>query len=179
MSDFGPMIDMQWDGESLVPSSPRWQIAADRQLIVGQSYQIREHAERTSKDHNHYFGCIKKAWENLPESFANDLFARSPEHLRKYALIKEGYADAHQIPCPTAGEAMRLSATLKPIDEYSIVISQGSIVTRYTAQSQSRKEMGNEVFKESKQKVLAFCADLIAVDFEEFTDTSEYKRSAA
>ena len=168
MSDaFGPAIRMQWDGESLIPSNQRWAQAADRQLIVGEHYMVREHAERSKEDHNHYFAILHRAWENLPEAHSGLPYSISAEHLRAYALIRCGYADVKTFIGSSKAEAQRIASFIRPMDEFALVTVDGSTVTRLTAQSQSKRAMGHETFHESKQKVLEFLADLIGISADE------------
>lgn len=169
MSDFGQAILMKWDGESMIPANPRWAANADRQLVVGEAYMIREHAERSTAEHNHYFGCVRHAWLNLPDGSAGLSYAISAEHLRSYALIRCGYCDSQTFVANSKAEAIRLAAFIRPIDDFAIVTVDGCTVTRLTAQSQSKKAMGVHVFQESKQAVLEFLADLIGVRVEDLT----------
>ena len=173
MTDFGAAIRMQWDGEYLIPTDARWQAAADRQLVVGETYMIREHAERSQESHNHYFACIHHAWLNLPEAHAGLPYSISAEHLRKFALIRTNYADTQSYACSSKAEADRWAANIRPMDEFSIVSVKGCMVVRQTAQSQSRRAMGNAVFQESKEAVLGFLAEMIGVSVEQLAATSK------
>ncbi len=172
MTDFGPAIRMQWDGEYLIPTDARWQAAADRQLVVGETYMIREHAERSQESHNHYFACIHHAWLNLPETHAGLPYSISSEHLRKFALIRSGFADTQSYACTSRAEAERWAANIRPLDEFSLVTVRECLVVRQTAKSQSRRAMGKSVFQDSKQAVLEFLASLIGVSVEQLAATS-------
>jgi hypothetical protein len=56
---------------------------------------------------------------------------------------------------------VRLAAFIRPTDEYAIVDVKESVVTVWTAQSQSMKAMGKEAFGKSKVAVLEFAAGMI------------------
>ncbi len=167
MSDFGPALLCRWDGEALIPANARWASAADRQLVVGETYMVREHAERSYETHRHFFACVHEAWVNLPEIHAGLPYSISPEHLRRYALIRTGYCDTQSYVCSSKAEADRWAANIRPMDEFSLVTVQECLVVRQTAKSQSKKAMGAHVFQESKQAVLEFLAGLIGCSVEQ------------
>lgn len=113
------------------------------------------------QSHRHYFATIADAWQNLPRHEAERF--QSSEHLRKYALIKCGYADQRQIVCASKAEAQRLRAFVAPMDDYAIVTAVESVVTVFTAKSQSTKAMGRREFNESKQRVLDYVSQILGV----------------
>lgn len=151
-------LTFTWDGESMVPRHAR---LADKQFVVGQSYLLEEHQERSTRSHAHYFACIAEAHSNLPE----DLAERFPtsEHLRKYVLIQCGYRDERSIVCLSKAEAQRVAGFMRPMDCYAVVTVSEAVVRVYTAQSQSVKAMGAKQFQESKTRVLDFLSDKIGV----------------
>jgi hypothetical protein len=108
-----------------------------------------------------FFVRRDEAWVNLPEHEAERF--QTSEHLRKWSLIKCGYADQRQIVCASKAEALRFRAFIVPMDDYAIVTANESVVTVFTAKSQSMKAMGRREFHESKQKVLDYVAALIGV----------------
>lgn len=154
-----PPIACRWDGESFTPL-PRLARVADEHFVIGEVYHLIEQAERSPKSHRHYFVMIKEAWENLPES---ETRFPTPEHLRKYALIRAGYCDERQVVCASKAEAVRWWPVMQAADTYALVVPKGPIVTIYTAKSQSMKAMGAKDFQASKDAVLQIVADLIAV----------------
>ena len=156
---FAPLL-CEWTGEALKPLG-RYASEADKSLVVGERYRIAEHQERSLKSHNHFFASICEAWNNLPESLAERF--DTPEKLRKYALIRCGYADQRQIVCASKAEAQRVAAFIRPMDEYAVVTVSEAVVAVYTAQSQSVRAMGNKAFQESKTKVLDYIASLVGV----------------
>ncbi len=152
-------IAFAWDGEVMKPLRPR---DADREYVVGERYMLVPHYQRSQASHNHEFGWLADAWMNLPEAMG-DQFA-TPEHLRKYALIKAGYRDEHSIVCASRAEALRIAAFIRPIDEFAVVTITGSTVTRYTAKSQSRKAMGAKDFQASKEAIMDVVANMLGVE---------------
>jgi hypothetical protein len=93
-------VEFQWDGEVMRPARhylPR----CHKQYVVGEAYPMIPHEDRSTNSHNHFFAAVHEAWKNLPEKMT----ARFPtsEHLRKWALIKAGYADDNHRPPPMPG----------------------------------------------------------------------------
>ena len=155
-----PPMPFRWTGDAFEPL-PRFQKLADERFVIGEVYHLEEHQERSAKSHRHYFAMIKEAWENLPET---EVRWPTPEHLRKWALIKAGYYDEKTVVCATKAEALRWTPVLvQASGEYAVVVPRGPVVTIYTAKSQSVKVMGSKAFQESKDKVLQIVSDLIAV----------------
>lgn len=155
-------ITATWDGEAFYPASPYWAARADRQFVVGETYKLVEHHDRSEASHNHYFASIGNAWYTLPDH----LLAEYPtaEHLRKKMLVKCGYADERTVVCASKAEAERVAAFIKPMDNYAVVVFHEAVVKVYTAQSQSLKAMGKREFQESKEAVLAAIDRLLGVE---------------
>jgi hypothetical protein len=107
---------------------------------------------------------LREAWDQLPESMTVDL--PSPEHLRKYALIKCGYHERRIIVMDTPEDAKRVAVALRRqrLHEFTLITVVGCSVNMWWAQSQSEDAMGAKTFQESKEAVIAFCAKLIGVD---------------
>lgn len=150
----------QWDGEVMKPVRPTQRLC-DVQFTVGEVYSLQPIERRSAASHKHFFAAIHEAWLNLPEHLAERF--ETDEHLRKYALVKSGFADQQQIVCSSNAEALRLAAFIRPIDTYAVVSVEGRVVTRFTAKSQSMAAMGKEVFQRSKDAVLDYIAGLIEV----------------
>lgn len=134
---------------------------ADAEFVIGQTYNLVEHHDRSAASHDQFFAALNEAFLNLPE----EISARFPtcEHLRKWSLIECGYADSQTFVASSAAEARRLAAFIKPIDEFSIVTITGATVTRWTAKSQSYRAMGKKEFQASKTAVLEYVSSLIGV----------------
>ncbi len=152
-----------WNGEAFV-ILPRFAKEADKRFTVGQVYRLEEIQDRSSATHRHYFASINEAWQNLPERMSEQF--PTPEHLRKWCLIKAGYHNRRSIVTRSKTEALRLAGFIKPMDEYAIVTVTECVVDVFNAQSQSHKAMGKQEFAKSKDAVLGILADLISVPTE-------------
>lgn len=156
-------IMFRYEGEGLfVPASDYWSRRADLIYVVGETYQMVPHEDRSQATHNHFFASIGNAWQNLPDAMLDEY--PTAEHLRKKMLVKCGYADERSIVCASKAEAQRVAAFIKPMDEYAIVVVREAVVRVYTAQSQSTKAMGRKLFQESKQAVLDAIDALLEVE---------------
>lgn len=158
----GP-VPCTWDGESFRPL-PRFAKRCDGYFVVGETYSLVEHQERSHATHAHYFAMVNEAWRNLPEDQAERF--PTAEHLRAWALIQAGFRDEETFVASSKAEASRIAAFIKPMDLYSVVIVKGNVVTRLKARSQSYRAMDRKMFADSKEKVLAILADLIGVNRE-------------
>lgn len=156
-------IECVWNGEVFRPISPYWVRRADKQFTIGEVVRLVDHPERSMRMHNFYFASVENAWRNLPERFPTST------HLRKWALIKAGFNNSVTMPCGSALEARRLAAFIRPMDEMSVVDVKGSVITLFTAKSQSVKAMGPDDFKKSKEAVLEIVAEMIGVKSGELT----------
>lgn len=143
----------------MVPAGPHWLRQANRHYVVGERYSMEPREQRSAASHAHYFAALASTWENLPDELAERF--PTPEHLRKWALIRCGYADERSIVCASRAEALRVAAYVGQFDEYAVVLAKGATVTAWTAKSQSMKAMGRKDFQASKEKVLDFVAGLI------------------
>lgn len=162
MSDNSAPVLYRWDGDAMIPAAPRFAKQCDKQFVVGLTYTLVPHEQRSSVSHRHYFAAIQGAWENLPEVHAGRF--RTSEHLRKWALVQSKFCDERTIVAPSKADALRIAAFVQSIDEYAVVLVRGNIVAHYTAKSQSLRAMDKKEFQESKQAVLDICANLIGVD---------------
>lgn len=154
---------VEWDGEAFVPRSA-YRARCDKEYVVNEIYRMEVREERSSRSHGHYFACLKDAFDNLPEGVADNV--ASPEHLRKYALIKAGYRDEDVFVAGSAKDAQQIAAFAKASDEYRIVLVSDCVVTVLTAKSQSARAMGKKDFQASKDAVLNIVAGLVEVDAE-------------
>jgi hypothetical protein len=152
----------KWQNGVMHPVHPQ---AAERQYTAGELYRLVPEAERSQTSHKHYFACVMEAWKNLPEQYA-ERFPTS-EHLRKWCLVKAGYADERSIVCESEAEAQRVGAFVKPMDDYAVVVVKENVVTVYNAKSQSVRAMGPKDFQKSKQDVLDILAEMVGVTADE------------
>lgn len=157
-----PPIPFAWDGESFTPASQYWARRCDEHYVIGETYRMVPHEERSQRSHAHYFASVNETWKNLPD----DQLERFPtaEHLRKWALIRAGYREERNIVCSSKAEAQRVAAFIRPIDDYAVVIVRDAVVIQYTAKSQSTRAMDKKTFQESKEAVLNILSELIGVD---------------
>lgn len=149
-----------WTGEAMEPLG-RFQREADRQFVIGQTYFLEEREDRSIASHRHYFVAVKEAWLNLRDRDAGRF--KTPDHLRKWALVKAGYRDERSIVCGSNAEALRVATFMGPLDEYAIIVPSERVVTVYTPKSQKTTSMDRKTFQESKDAVLGILADMIEV----------------
>ena len=149
-----------WDGDNFQPLR-RFRKTCDALFIIGCRYRVQIEEERSAKSHAHFFATLHDLWLSLPDDQAERF--QSVEALRKYALIKGGFADSRQFVAASKAEAQRLAAFIRPCDEYALIQVREATVTVWTAQSQSRKAMGAKDFQRSKEAVLEYASSLIGV----------------
>lgn len=147
-----------WDGDAMVPRSPR---LADKAYTVGECYLLVAHEERSSATHNHEFAWLKDAWLNLPENLADQF--PTPEHLRKRALIDAGFYDETIVDAGTNAAALRVASAFRSREDFSLVIVRGPAVVIRTAKSQSRRSMKKQEFQASKTAILEVVSGMIGV----------------
>ena len=151
----------QWAGDSFVPLD-RFKKRCDEQFVVGARYVLTVGEERSDASHGHYFAVLTEKWQDLPEMISERF--PTPEHFRRYCLIKTGYRDERSFVCASKAEAVRLAAFMRPIDEFSLISVNENVVIVWTAKSQSYRAQGNAEFQRSKSAVLQYADDLIAGD---------------
>jgi hypothetical protein len=167
-----PAMYYQWDGDAMVPRSPR---AADEHFVIGQYYRLVEEEERSEVSHRHEFAWLNEAWKNLPEQLV-PLYP-SVEHLRKRALISAGLYNERIIDAGSNVVAIRIAAVARDYDEFALISVADNMVIIRSAKSQSRKAMNKAQFQDSKTKILEIVADLIGVQPEQLA--SDYVRQPA
>ena len=169
MSDKVYPIEFEWDGNVMKPR-PRFHALANKQYVVGECYVLGINEARSSASHRHYFAELNKAWDNLPE----DKVKRypSPEHLRKWALIRAGYYNERSIVATDSKQASAIAALAEALDEFAVTVVRGNVVKVYTAKSQADDAMSNEEFQKSKSDVLAILSEAIGVTKKELEKES-------
>lgn len=155
-----PPILCAWQGDGFTPIPAHARIA-DKHYVVGERYALVPHEDRSQASHRAYFAAVHDAWSNLPEDAA-ERFPTS-EHLRKFALIKAGFRDERSVACSSKAEALRLAPFVRGMDDFAVVTVSGSLVTVYTAKSQSYRAMEREEFQRSKDEVLRVLAEMVGV----------------
>lgn len=162
-----------WDGDSFTPL-PRFKRQADELFVVGEVYPLVVQEERSRRSHNHYFACIEKAWENLPDALAMEF--PTPEHLRKRALIATGFFDERRLALSSPAEARKTAAFLKPADDFALISVAGNVVIERKAKSQRVRAMGKKIFQESKTKVLEIVSSMIGTTPETLAQVADAPR---
>lgn len=152
---------LRWEGDGFTPANAYHAKRADQMFVVGELYAMAEHADRSGDSHRHYFASLKEGWLNLPQHLQERF--PSPEHLRKWALIKAGFFDSRTLVLQSADDAKRVAAFMEPKDEFAVVTVDGATITEFTAKSQSYAAMGKRAFQESKDRVLDVVSDLIEI----------------
>ncbi len=160
-------IVYEWTGSEMRPLG-RFAKSCDRDFVIGERYMLAEQQDRSSRSHAHYFAALNDAWQSLPDD-QGDRFPTS-EHLRKFALIKTGFADSRQFVASSEAEAVRLAAFIQPSNTYALVTIEQLVVTVWTAQSQSMKDMGKERFQASKTAVLDYVAVVLGTTRQEIEE---------
>lgn len=155
-----------WDGAVMVPLD-RFRPLARRQYHPGQEYALVQHLERSDASHRHYFACVKKGWNNLPERMT-ERFPTS-EHLRKRCLVWEGYADHTEMPCVDEMTMANLIILIRKADPYAVMKKEGLVLHIWTAQSQDHVSMGHELFQKSKDDVLGRICQMVGCTMKELT----------
>jgi hypothetical protein len=152
------VLPMRYEGDGVFRCLHPKRVRLDPGTVHG--WQMAEH--RSAKSHDHFFACVNEAWKSLPEDMADDF--PSPEHLRKWALIKAGFCSETRIVCANNSEAMTLATKSKAMDRFSVVAIDGKAVTIWTADSQRRDAMGRQEFQEAKERALHIISELIGTD---------------
>ena len=158
MTDTAPPVAFQWDGEVMKPLQTK---RANAFYTVGERYIMVPVCHRSDATHKHEFAWLREAWMNLPEDLADQY--PTTEHLRKRALIDCGFYDESITDCGTTAAALRVAATFRAIDDFSLVIVRGPYVIRRTAKSQSKRAMGAAEFQKSKTAIMDLIAGMVGV----------------
>lgn len=165
-----PPIPFIWQGDSFVPA-PRFAKLCDEHFVIGEAYLLTEHQERLSVSHRAYFASVRTAWENLSEEQTKHF--PSETHLRKYALIRTGFADHRVMAADSPEAAQQIAAFARPIDPYSVIRVEDCSVSIWTAWSQDYEHMDKEKFAASKRAVLDWLSRLIGVSVESLKQNSK------
>jgi hypothetical protein len=152
------LILFQWDGEAMQPQ-PRFAKICDEKFTVGEVYRMEVSETRSWQSHRHYFASIQEMWENLPEDQCERF--PSPEHLRKWGLIRAGYCDQMHVVADTEENARDIAMVMRKLSTYAVITISINVITVYTAKSQSLKAMGKTEFQKSKEAVLDVLAQII------------------
>jgi hypothetical protein len=173
------LIRCVYDGNSLLPDGDHAAAEMADRLGAGEVVFVDIEASRTRRSHNHQFGFVSEAWENIPEHMKDAPFAKSKDTLRKHALIQCGFCTVDMIAVGSDSRAERLARFLRRSDQredvYSIVEVSGPVVNKFTAESQKLRTMGKDRFEASKRAILEWMADLISVEPEDLAKMGKKK----
>lgn len=166
-----------WSGREMVPLD-RFRALANRQFRPGTEYALIPHQGRSMKAHGLYFKSVEVAWQNLPEQWQrrrDSSLQRFPTstHLRKWALIQEGFADEHTQPCDSHEQAMQFAALCRALDEFAVIKVSEDVLTVWTAQSQDHHHMGHDDFQRSMDKVLGRLSTMLGITIHELTENAK------
>jgi hypothetical protein len=153
-------VVFEWTGAEMRPLA-RFDNLVHAQYVVGEHYTLAPIA-RSRKHHNHFFACIQRAWENLPEEIAEKL--PDAKTLRKWALIKAGFRIERVFTANSPEQALAVAAFARPKDGYAVIMIDGNTVTIYEAKSQAELAMDRAEFSKAKRAVLDIVSRLIGVD---------------
>lgn len=165
-------LDFVWDNAAQVlrPYSAYWGRRAAAIWGTGEVLRITAEQDRSTQSHNHLFAVINEAWKNLPTLMA-DRFP-SPVHLRKWAMIRAGYANRSELVCESPAGAKRAAAWARNDDEYCVVTVHRNVMVKLTAQSMAKDKMDKKAFRECKEKVLDIISAEIGVARQELIDNT-------
>ena len=159
------ILRAKWDGDclDLFPDAQEW---CAENLKPGEVVSFEFDRERSGNNHRHQFAWVSTAWENFEDE--GQPWLRSPETLRKHALIATGHCNAETLTAGSKAAAERLGAYVSALANkahgYAVATVRGDVVTCYTPHSQSYKAMGGEVFAKSKRDILNWIAQKLGVD---------------
>lgn len=155
-------IPFIWTGEAMVPDQKFCKLA-ERQFKKGERYVLEPHDEISHKERGFYFASVNEAWGNLSE----EALVRypSPNHLRRWALIKAGWRRENFTTCDSETRATQLAAFVRNLDDTAVVVVEGNVVRTYVARSQrvAPGAMTLEEWRKSKQDVLDILSGTIGV----------------
>ena len=160
------VIRFVWDGSHMIPAKG-YAARAEKAFVPFETYNLEAREERSSAEHGHYFAAVAEAFDNLSEQNSERL--RTPNHLRKWALIETGWFDEKVTDCGSQEIALRMAAFTRGLEanhhqDYCEIIVRGPALVVRTAKSQSQKAMGKDVFRASKKDVLDLLADMVGVN---------------
>lgn len=150
-----------WDAEACV-MVPKWPRLAAGRFTGCEDYLLAPVEPRSDASHRHEFAWLREAWKNLPEDMADEF--PTPEHLRKWALIRAGYFNETLVDVGSNAAALRVASHLRARDDFAHVVVRGPLVVERTAKSQSTRAMGKADFQASKTAILDIVAAMIGVD---------------
>ena len=157
------MIRLRYDGGGVfIPPGVAVRDMLDKKLVVGECYRLDIYNERSEAFHGKYFATISEAWTHLPMPW--DQMLPTPEHLRKYALIKAGWCDSIIMPMKSKTDAIASVHAMKLLDAYCIATATGNVLTIWKARSQRKAFQSAKEFYETAVRVFDVIGGIIGVD---------------
>lgn len=151
-----------WNGKAFVPIRTMLQ-TCEKSYKEGERVALDVIEERSAASHRQYFASVREAWLNLDEEAS----ARypTPDHLRRWGLIKSGWCKETTFVLDTPEHANRNAAFLRGLDDMAVIVVKGNVVKMYIAKSQrmGRGGMNKEQFEQSKRDVLEILSGTIGV----------------
>ena len=121
-----------WDAEACV-MVPKWPRLAAGRFTGCEDYLLAPVEPRSDASHRHEFAWLREAWKNLPEDMADEF--PTPEHLRKWALIRAGYFNETLLDVGSNAAALRVASHLRARDDFAHVVVRGPLVVERTAKT--------------------------------------------
>ena len=157
------MIRLRYDGAgTFIPPGVAVRELLDRKLVIGECYRVSIYHERSETYHAKYFATIAEAWQHLPNPW--DQMLPSPEHLRKYALIKAGWCDSVTLPLKSKSDAIAGVNAARFIDAYCVATATANVLTIFKARSQRKAFQDAHSFYETAVRVFDVIGGIIGVD---------------
>lgn len=157
-----PPIPMMFDEEAgAFRVLPNFLRTAREHYGAGEVVPMVPREDRSAVSHRHFMASVGEAWKNLPEGLAARF--TSADHLRRFVLIQTGHREEAVYVCKFKTEAHRMAASLATLDEYAVIVVDGTLVTRWTAKSQSYFHQNRKEFQAAKADVLNYLADMLGV----------------
>lgn len=152
-----------WTGEAFQPA-PRFLTMCRETYGAGECVTLAPVADRSPKSHSHFFAVLHDVFATLPEG--EDRW-QTEEHFRKNLLIRAGWCDVVEEVCESRAEAERWLDRLRRRDSYAVVTLRGTVLTTYTAKSQSYAAMKGPEFQAVKTRVFEIISELLGVELKE------------
>ncbi len=155
-------IYVTYDGNVFTPMA-RYKHRCDQQFATDNvtTYRLVIEEERSEKSHRQYFATVRDAYLSLPENLGERFI--NADHLRKWCLIKTGWALVQEQELDTPHDAEIVTGFIRRREPYSVVVRRGCVVVVYTAMSQSKNAMKKEPFEKSKHDVLDLIDSMLGV----------------
>lgn len=157
-----PPIQLIYSGQGAFLARPASIPICEANFGPGEVVTVAQIEERSRKSHDHFFATISEMWATRPEHLEHRF--PTPDAWRKAALIATGHCDTRTVVCATKAEADRMVALAAHLDPESIAVPRGTVVTVYTAHSQSLRAMGKEAFQKSKDDCLTWAAAQLGIN---------------